>query len=105
LSALCIELALFGTHMLRLTLGLPFCRKEKGEVVAAAFGYRIMAGTLIEDCTGDGKSSSTEELPSDQQSHSGDSLVEWRSSEQVENGTPSTSPAYSDSDDDDCGTL
>ncbi|TVU49317.1 hypothetical protein EJB05_00625 [Eragrostis curvula] len=62
-----------------------------------------MAGTLIEDSTGDGRSSSTEELPSDQQSHSGDSLAEWRSSEQVENGTPSTSPAYSDTDDDDCG--
>uniref|UniRef100_A0A0E0JBZ5 Uncharacterized protein n=1 Tax=Oryza nivara TaxID=4536 RepID=A0A0E0JBZ5_ORYNI len=64
-----------------------------------------MAGTLIEDYTGDGRSSSTEELPSDQQSHSGESLAEWRSSEQVENGTPSTSPAYSDSDDDDCGSF
>ncbi|CAN6329713.1 unnamed protein product [Urochloa humidicola] len=62
-----------------------------------------MAGTLIEDNAGDGRSSSTEEMPSDQQSHSGDSLAEWRSSEQVENGTPSTSPAYSDTDDDDCG--
>ncbi|KAL5206366.1 hypothetical protein ABZP36_034575 [Zizania latifolia] len=62
-----------------------------------------MAGTLIEDYTGDGRSSSTEELPSDLQSHSGESLAEWRSSEQVENGTPSTSPAYSDTDDDDCG--
>lgn len=62
-----------------------------------------MAGTLVEDYTGDGRSSSTEDLPSDQHSHSGDSLVEWRSIEQVENGTPSTSPAYSDTDDDDCG--
>jgi len=62
-----------------------------------------MAGTLIEDNAGDGRSSSTEDMPSDQQSHSGDSLAEWRSSEQVENGTPSTSPAYSDTDDDDCG--
>ncbi|KAF8772355.1 hypothetical protein HU200_005849 [Digitaria exilis] len=64
-----------------------------------------MAGTLVEDNTGDGRSSSTEEMPSDQQSHSGDSLAEWRSSEQVENGTPSTSPAYSDTDDDDCGLV
>ncbi|KAF8733355.1 hypothetical protein HU200_014962 [Digitaria exilis] len=64
-----------------------------------------MAGTLVEDNTGDGRSSSTEEMPSDQQSHSGDSLAEWRSSEQVENGTPSTSPAYSDTDDDDCGMM
>ncbi|KAJ1266177.1 hypothetical protein BS78_08G131100 [Paspalum vaginatum] len=62
-----------------------------------------MAGTLTEDNAGDGRSSSTEDMPSDQQSHSGDSLAEWRSSEQVENGTPSTSPAYSDTDDDDCG--
>jgi len=64
-----------------------------------------MAGTLIEDNAEDGRSSSTEEMPSDEQSHSGDSLAEWRSSEQVENGTPSTSPAYSDTDDDDCGIL
>ena len=64
-----------------------------------------MAGTLTEDNAGDGRSSSTEDMPSDQQSHSGDSLAEWRSSEQVENGTPSTSPAYSDTDDDDCGML
>ena len=64
-----------------------------------------MAGTLIEDNAGDGRSSSTEEMPSDEQSHSGDSLAEWRSSEQVENGMPSTSPAYSDTDDDDCGIL
>ncbi|CAD6343217.1 unnamed protein product [Miscanthus lutarioriparius] len=62
-----------------------------------------MAGTLTEDNGADARSSSTEEMPSDQQSHSGDSLAEWRSSEQVENGTPSTSPAYSDTDDDDCG--
>ncbi|KAE8734132.1 MATH domain-containing protein [Hibiscus syriacus] len=34
-------------------------------------------------------------------SRSGEMLVEWRSSEQVENGTPSTSPPYWDSDDDD----
>lgn len=66
---------------------------------------RLMAGTLVEDYTGDGRSSSTEDLPSDQQSHSGESLAEWRSSEQVENGTPSTSPAYSDTEDDDCGVL
>ncbi|GMJ01942.1 Tumor necrosis factor Receptor-Associated Factor 1b [Hibiscus trionum] len=36
-------------------------------------------------------------------SRSGEMLVEWRSSEQVENGTPSTSPPYWDSDDDDGG--
>ncbi|CAK9152169.1 unnamed protein product [Ilex paraguariensis] len=36
---------------------------------------------------------------------SGDALVEWRYSEQVEHGTPSTSPPYwdTDDDDDDCG--
>ncbi|KAB2092596.1 hypothetical protein ES319_A02G040600v1 [Gossypium barbadense] len=36
-------------------------------------------------------------------SRSGEALVEWRSSEQVENGTPSTSPPFWDSDDDDDG--
>lgn len=36
----------------------------------------------------------------------GEALVEWRSSEQVENGTPSTSPPYWDTDDDDdCGRV
>ncbi|KAL6989835.1 hypothetical protein U1Q18_015586 [Sarracenia purpurea var. burkii] len=38
-----------------------------------------------------------------QQCQSGEALAEWRSSEQVENGTPSTSPSYWDSDDDDFG--
>lgn len=33
--------------------------------------------------------------------HSGEALAEWRSSEQVENCSPSTSPPYWDSDDDD----
>lgn len=34
-----------------------------------------------------------------------DANSEWRSIEQVENGTPSTSPPYYDSDDDDNGVL
>ncbi|XP_073140284.1 TNF receptor-associated factor homolog 1a-like [Henckelia pumila] len=34
---------------------------------------------------------------------SGEALVEWRSSEHFENGTPSTSPPYWDSDDDEGG--
>ncbi|PSS15965.1 MATH domain-containing protein [Actinidia chinensis var. chinensis] len=39
-----------------------------------------------------------------QRYQSGDALVEWRCSEQVENGIPSTSPPYWDTDDDDdCG--
>ncbi|CAA2961582.1 MATH domain-containing At5g43560-like [Olea europaea subsp. europaea] len=40
-------------------------------------------------------------LSSQQQCQSGEALAEWRSSEQVENGTPSTSPPYWDSDSDD----
>ncbi|KAI4304006.1 hypothetical protein MLD38_039578 [Melastoma candidum] len=36
-----------------------------------------------------------------QNSHSGETLAEWRSSEQLEKGTPSTSPPYWDTDDDD----
>ena len=54
---------------------------------------------------GDGRSSSTEEMPSGQQNYSENSLTEWRSSQQVENRVPSTSPAYSDTDDDDCGMF
>lgn len=40
-----------------------------------------------------------------QRCHSGEALAEWRSSDQVENGTPSTSPPYWDSDDDDDGGM
>lgn len=63
-----------------------------------------MAGTLTEENAGDGRFSSTKETPSDQQRPE-NSLSEWRSSQQVENGVPSTSPAYSDTDDDDCGMF
>ncbi|PIN15572.1 hypothetical protein CDL12_11778 [Handroanthus impetiginosus] len=38
-----------------------------------------------------------------QRCQSGEALAEWRSSEQVENGSPSTLPPYWDSDDDDDG--
>ncbi|GMP77365.1 hypothetical protein CsSME_00033661 [Camellia sinensis var. sinensis] len=48
---------------------------------------------------------SLEGISSDQQQcETGEALIEWRSSEQVENGIPSTSPPYWDTDDDDdCG--
>ncbi|XP_073278659.1 TNF receptor-associated factor homolog 1a isoform X1 [Primulina huaijiensis] len=47
---------------------------------------------------------SVDEVPNGQQlCQSGEALVEWRSSEHIENGTPSTSPPYWDSDDDDGG--
>ncbi|XP_068669726.1 TNF receptor-associated factor homolog 1b-like isoform X2 [Aristolochia californica] len=59
-----------------------------------------MAGSVSED-NGTGRSS---EGLCGQRCQSGNSLAEWRSSEQVENGTPSTSPPYWDTDDDeDCG--
>ena len=62
-----------------------------------------MAGSVRED---NGAGRSSEGISSGQRCQSGDSLSEWRSSEQVENGTPSTSPPYWDTDsDDDCGTL
>lgn len=64
-----------------------------------------MAGTILEDY-GTGGMPSTEGMSSEQRCQSGDSLAEWRSCEQVENGTPSTSPLYWDTDDeDDCGSL
>ncbi|XP_008794034.2 TNF receptor-associated factor homolog 1b isoform X2 [Phoenix dactylifera] len=63
-----------------------------------------MSGAIVEDYETAGRSSSTEEMLSEQRCQSGDSLAEWRSCEQVENGTPSTSPPYWDTDDeDDCG--
>ncbi|GMI69911.1 Tumor necrosis factor Receptor-Associated Factor 1b [Hibiscus trionum] len=46
---------------------------------------------------------SVEGISSGQRCQAGEALAEWRSSEQLENGTPSTSPPYWDSDDDDGG--
>ncbi|XP_010262249.1 PREDICTED: MATH domain-containing protein At5g43560-like [Nelumbo nucifera] len=60
-----------------------------------------MAGSVSDDC---GVGRSSEGISSGQRCQSGEALAEWRSSEQVENGTPSTSPPYWDTDDDDdCG--
>ncbi|KAK4266101.1 hypothetical protein QN277_027071 [Acacia crassicarpa] len=59
-----------------------------------------MAGVVVED-SGVGKS--VDGISSGQGLQSGESLAEWRSSEQVENGTPSTSPPYWDTDDDEDG--
>ncbi|XP_058200536.1 TNF receptor-associated factor homolog 1a-like isoform X2 [Rhododendron vialii] len=56
-----------------------------------------MAGIATEESSVGGTSNG-------QRCQYGEALVEWRSSEQVENGTPSTSPPYWDTDDDDdCG--
>ncbi|XP_073116049.1 TNF receptor-associated factor homolog 1b isoform X1 [Elaeis guineensis] len=62
-----------------------------------------MAGTIVEDYGAGGVPSSTEGMSSEQHCQSGDSIAEWRSCEQVENGTPSTSPPYWDIDDEDDG--
>ncbi|KAJ6903610.1 TNF receptor-associated factor [Populus alba x Populus x berolinensis] len=59
-----------------------------------------MAGIVSEEA---GVGRSTEGISSGQRCQSGEALAEWRSSEQVENGTPSTSPPYWDTDDDDDG--
>ncbi|PQM34616.1 MATH domain-containing protein [Prunus yedoensis var. nudiflora] len=59
-----------------------------------------MAGISSEES---GVGRSMEGISSGQRCLSGEALAEWRSSEQVENGTPSTSPPYWDSDDDDDG--
>ncbi|KAL6003776.1 hypothetical protein ACLOJK_004322 [Asimina triloba] len=61
-----------------------------------------MAGSVSED---NGAGRFSEGLSSGQRCQSGDSQGEWRSSEQVENGTPSTSPPYWDTDDDDDGQF
>lgn len=61
-----------------------------------------MAGAVAED-SGVGKS--VEGVSSGQSCQSSEALAEWRSSEQVENGTPSTSPPYWDTDEDDDGRI
>ncbi|XP_024019950.1 TNF receptor-associated factor homolog 1a [Morus notabilis] len=58
-----------------------------------------MAGTAGEES---GAGRSMEGVSGGQRCQSGE-LAEWRSLEQVENGTPSTSPPYWDTDDDDDG--
>ncbi|CAL9093340.1 unnamed protein product [Musa textilis] len=63
-----------------------------------------MAGTITEDHGTSLRYSATEGMLSEQRCLSGDSITEWRSREQFENGAPSTSPPYWDTDDDDdCG--
>ncbi|KAL3507693.1 hypothetical protein ACH5RR_033075 [Cinchona calisaya] len=60
-----------------------------------------MAGVAIDES---GVGRSLEGVSGGQQRcHSGEALAEWRSCEQVENGVPSTSPPYWDSDDDEDG--
>ncbi|KAF5736772.1 MATH domain-containing protein [Tripterygium wilfordii] len=59
-----------------------------------------MAGTASEES---GTGSTVDEISSAQQCQSGEALTEWRCSEQVESGTPSTSPPYWDTDEDDDG--
>ncbi|KAK1315137.1 MATH domain-containing protein [Acorus calamus] len=61
-----------------------------------------MAGSSSEDYV---MGRGSDGISSGQRCLSGDSLAEWRSCDQVENGIPSTSPPYwdTDDDDDDCG--
>lgn len=64
-----------------------------------------MAGVAIEEA---GAGRSFEGVSTGQQQprcQTGEALAEWRSLEQVENGSPSTSPPYWDSDDDDDGGV
>ncbi|GJM92962.1 hypothetical protein PR202_ga09471 [Eleusine coracana subsp. coracana] len=60
-----------------------------------------MAGAV----TIDDSVASTSGFGEEDRSMSGDSLSEWRSSEQIDNGSPSTSPPFwdTDSDEDDPG--
>ncbi|XP_038700191.1 TNF receptor-associated factor homolog 1a-like [Tripterygium wilfordii] len=59
-----------------------------------------MVGTASEESV---TGSSVDGISSGQGCQSGEALAEWRYSEQVENGTPSTSPRYWDIDEDDAG--
>ncbi|XP_074581413.1 TNF receptor-associated factor homolog 1a-like isoform X2 [Curcuma longa] len=64
-----------------------------------------MAGNITEDLGMNLRLAVSDGMLSEQRCLSGDSISEWRSSEQVENGITSTSPSYwdTDDDDDDCG--
>lgn len=65
----------------------------------------VMSGISTEEYEAGASSSPTERMSAGQRCQSIDSLAEWRSSEQVENGIPSTSPPFWDIDDDDeCGS-
>ncbi|KAJ8531485.1 hypothetical protein K7X08_026919 [Anisodus acutangulus] len=78
---------------------LPFNRSSSGEVAGVV--ERKMSSSAYEEA---GTARSSEGVSSgQQQSQNSEALAEWRSSEQVENGTPSTSPPYWDCDDDDDG--
>ncbi|XP_020258146.1 MATH domain-containing protein At5g43560-like isoform X2 [Asparagus officinalis] len=61
----------------------------------------VRAGSVSEDYVPASGSSSVNGSSSMRHCRSVESLGEWRSCEQVENGMPSTSPPYWDSDDDD----
>lgn len=61
-----------------------------------------MAGVASEDC---GVGRYAEGISSGQHCQTGEALAEWQSSEQVENGTPSTSLLYWDSDDGNDGGM
>ncbi|XP_042473598.1 TNF receptor-associated factor homolog 1a-like isoform X3 [Zingiber officinale] len=63
-----------------------------------------MAENITENSGMSLRPSVTDGMLNEQRCPSGDSITEWRSSEQVENGITSTSPPYWDTDDDDdCG--
>lgn len=64
-----------------------------------------MAGTASEDFAV-GRSFEVSLAGQQHSQATSEALAEWRSSEQVENGSPSTSPPYWETDDDDdCGML
>jgi hypothetical protein len=82
--------------------GFSYFLVSRVEVVGEGVSEWEMAGTANEES---GVGRSMEGISSAQRSQSGEALAEWRSSEQVENGTPSTSPPYWDTDDDDDGGM
>lgn len=78
------------------------CSEGSWRIVGGGVLEWEMAGIVGEEA---GVGRSTEGISSGQRCQSGELLAEWRSSEQVENATPSTSPPYWDTDDDDDGGM
>jgi hypothetical protein len=93
-----------GVERVEFSVNLPFycfcCAAEEEREFDHFIDWLRSGGMLTDDSVG-----STAELGDEDRSVSGDSLSEWRSCNQVDNGTPSTSPPFWDTDgeDDDPG--
>lgn len=93
-----IEVSLGLFLLLLANLSNPCCRDRRFHWGRGG----SMAGVVLEE-SGVGMSDEGNLSVQSQSSQSGEALVEWRSSEQLENGTQLTTAPYWDTDNDDDG--